>query len=63
MKKTLCAISLMLCLAAAAPMLSGCGDDAGTGTVITTSPLPDSKLESSERAATIPLRFIRTMPR
>lgn len=50
MKKTLCAISLMLCLAAAAPMLSGCGDDAGTGTIITTSPLPDSKLESSEES-------------
>ena len=50
MKKTLCAISLMLCLAAAAPMLSGCGDDAGNGTVITTSPLPDSKLESSEES-------------
>ncbi len=49
MKKDICVLSLILCVTAAAPLLAGCGKDSGTGTVITTSPLPDSSFVSNEQ--------------
>lgn len=42
--------TLLLCLSLSAPLLYGCAAEEETGTVITTSPLPDSKLVSSEES-------------